>query len=82
MKIKDNRFNKYEIRNDHAVFFITNRKGTNFEVKVDIEDIEKLKYLNRSWQAWYNVNNDSYYIRRSYWVQFCKDGENLNGYFH
>lgn len=58
-------FNDYEIKDDHAVFFIINRKNMKFEVIVDLDDLQRLIEYDYKWQSWYNKNNDSWYIRRS-----------------
>jgi hypothetical protein len=58
-------FNKYEIRENYAVIFIENKQKEVFEVKVDVEDINKLIEFDYRWYAWYNKNNQRHYARCS-----------------
>jgi hypothetical protein len=62
-------FNRFEIKEDHAIVFIQKRNGDIFEVKVDIEDIERLKNYGYAWQVVWDNNNQSYYARHSLAVQ-------------
>ena len=55
-----NYFNDYKIINkQESEFYIVNKKGMHFTVKVDTEDLYRLIKFNRSWNA--KLANGEYY---------------------
>ena len=56
-------FNEYKILdNGEAEFYITSRLGEEFVVKVSEEDIKRLVKWNKSWNASWRNDSQSYYI--------------------
>lgn len=55
--------NIYKIINEQeSEFYIINRKGEHFTVKVDTEDLNRLIQYNKSWNASWRKDSQSYYV--------------------
>lgn len=61
-------FNEYKIFDDHAVFYIINKKNETYKVKIDIDHIERLTEFNNKWYAkWAGW---AYYVCHSEYLGF------------
>lgn len=43
--------NRYEIRGDETIIFVNDKHGTEYEVKIDTEDLERVKQINLTWKC-------------------------------
>lgn len=58
---KDKGFNHYKICGDYVIIYIQNQKGNKFETYIDLEDLDKVKSLNKAINVGYRKNNNNYY---------------------
>ena len=51
----------YKIFDEYASIYITNRKNINFEIRVDVEDIDDIMKFSSNWHVSYDQDIDNYY---------------------
>lgn len=60
--------NKYEIRGDITVIYLTNRKGETYETLIDTEDLERVKESNLSWHLEWDKKVGKYYCKATKYI--------------
>jgi hypothetical protein len=56
-------FNDYKfLENGEAEFYIINKQGEQFTIKLDADDLERLIEFNRPWHVAWNKNSNGYYV--------------------
>lgn len=66
--------NKYEIKDDVILIYLSNKKGVNKTVTIDINDLNKLKELNIPWHLFFSNTIKDYYATATYYLGYI-DGK-------
>ncbi len=60
--------NKYEVKNDYVIIFLSGKNNKNFETLLDIEDFENIKEIDVSWNASWREDSKSFYVSATKYI--------------